>query len=165
MALAISDNPLDFGPFRSSQGVSEDADETRNGVDEIWGKLYEEVATENHRREVLEDLDDSREEYSSENWDGYGAKPINAMSYYYAHRFLESLSPSLPSPEVGVDPDGEVSFEWYRKPRQVFSISVAPNGDLNYAGLFGRNKVHGTESFDDETPKVILDNLRRLFTC
>ncbi len=99
-----------------------------------------------------------------ENWDGYGAKHINGESSVLAIRFLKMLPATIPIPEISIDPDGEVSFEWYKEPRRIFSVSVGAHNDLSYAGLFGVNDTHGTEYFGDEIPTPILENLRRFLS-
>lgn len=149
--------------FVLTPGVSKDAEKIEEDINEIQIALYGDVTAENPRKPLMEALNEYWDTCSSLNWDGYGAKPINAMSNFYAHQLIRFFPPALPNPEVGVDPDGEISFEWFKGPREVFSVSIAPNGDLHYAGLFGRNKVHGAESFGDVLPKAIMDNLKRLF--
>ena len=74
-----------------------------------------------------------------------------------------TLGPT-PAPEVAIDPDGEVSFEWYHGPRRVFSISIGSSDELTYAGIYGSSKARGVETFNFEIPRVVLDNLRRLLT-
>lgn len=99
-----------------------------------------------------------------ENRDGYGAKPVDPDSFLMAVRLFHSLPRMLPLPDVSVDPDGEVAFEWYVEPRRSFSVSVGADGVLTYAGLFGSAKVHGTEHLVDELPETIRWNLHRLLT-
>ena len=103
-------------------------------------------------------------ECSYANWDGYGALPINLDSFNEANRFIQALPTTILEPEVVVDPDGEISFEWHLEPRRVFSVSIGKRNEITYAGLFGTNKTYGREYFDDEIPKTILDNLDRLFS-
>ncbi len=68
-------------------------------------------------------------------------------------------------PEILAEPDGEIGFEWYKDKDSVFVISVSGNNIITYAGLFGTsNKTHGTEYFADELPRIILENIRRLFS-
>jgi hypothetical protein len=109
-------------------------------------------------------LNDTRIECSINDWDGYGARALQSNSFVEAYHFLRLLPTNTPLPEVSLDPDGDIVFEWYRAPRQVFSISVGINGELVYAGLFGSNKANGTEFFEDEVPKTILDNLARVYS-
>lgn len=63
---------------------------------------------------------------------------------------------------MAVHPDGEIEFEWYRGPRWLLTVSVGKTGALSYAGLFGRNKVHGVEQFSEGLPDAIVQNLGRL---
>jgi hypothetical protein len=96
------------------------------------------------------------------NWDGYGGEAVSPVVYRSARAFLEFLPFSVPDPDVGADPDGEISFEWHLSPRRVFSVSVGERGQLSYAGLFGASKTYGTEHFVNELPRAITDNLTRL---
>jgi len=95
------------------------------------------------------------------DWDAYGAEAVLLESYENAKRFARSLPFSLSSPEVSADPDGEITFEWYSSPTRVFSVSVGPNNELHYAGLFGASRAYGTEVFHDEIPEVILSHIKR----
>ncbi len=79
-------------------------------------------------------------------------------------RGLLLISGELPG--VSIDPDGEVSLEWYREPRRVFSVSVGANGELNYAGLFGGSRVHGVEIHTiegEEIPSAIRAGIQRVY--
>jgi hypothetical protein len=99
-----------------------------------------------------------------DNWDGYGARPIDPESCLKAIQFSKLLPMDIPLPEVEVDTDGEIRFEWYRSPRQVLSVAVGGDGALAYAGLFGASKTHGTEYISDELPTTILDSIRRVYS-
>lgn len=103
-------------------------------------------------------------EASVENWDGYGAKAVTPLGLERARRFLTQLPPSVQTPEIAAEPDGDLAFEWYRDPEYVLSVSVSPDGVLSYAGLFGPNKAHGTEVMSNELPTAIAFQLERLFS-
>jgi hypothetical protein len=114
--------------------------------------------------ESLQELYKLSEECSSENWDGYGAQPVDPDSFIEAERFIQALPTTVREPEVAVDPDGEISLEWHLEPRKVFSVSIGKRNEITYAGLYGPNKAYGREYFGDEIPKEIFDNLDRLFS-
>lgn len=99
---------------------------------------------------------------AKENWDGYGARPVSVAAYDFARRFALMLSVGIPDPDASIDSDGDISFEWYRGPRRVFSISITGAGTLNYAGLFGPNVAHGTEIFSEGVPDAIALGLARV---
>ena len=111
---------------------------------------------------ALFQLETAKIEAALPNWDGYGAKPIDDAAYAYAQSFIRSLPTTTPTPDVGVDPDGEVSIDWTFGPRRILSVSVGPSGRLVYAALVGANRVRGTEWFRDAAPDPILDVLSRL---
>ncbi len=114
---------------------------------------------------ALEELEKVYEECSEANWDGYGAMPISRETYFEARKLLTMIPLSFLMPEILAEPDGEIGFEWYKDKDSVFVISVSGNNIITYAGLFGTsNKTHGTECFADELPRIILENIRRLFS-
>ena len=97
------------------------------------------------------------------NWDGYGAAAVDAATLIYAYKFLRSLPWSAATPEIAAEPDGQVTFEWYRSPRYTLSISVSPEGELHYAALRGSSKRYGTELFlGDTAPAPIFDLIWRM---
>ena len=101
-------------------------------------------------------------ECAEPNWDGYGASPINAAAYRNACRFLENLPLGVEIPSPGVDPDGELTFEWYREPHRPLSISISEDADLSYAALIGSSKAYGREPFLGNVPRVIADLVSRV---
>jgi hypothetical protein len=108
-------------------------------------------------------LSDACTAASAPNWDGYGASAVATPAVWHAGRFLSAIPETWPSPEIGADPDGELSFEWARGPHWVFTVSVGQDGHLSYAGLFGSSRVHGMETFAGTLPQAIVDGLARLF--
>ena len=109
-------------------------------------------------------LDEIFQKANIPNWDGYNAQPISKGTLNKAQEFLRALPSSTPSPEVGVDPDGDISFDWDDGRGNIFSLSINGSGRLAYAGIFGENGVHGDEQFVDVVPASILEHLRRLLT-
>jgi hypothetical protein len=103
------------------------------------------------------------EECNESNWDGYGAEPVSVESYRNAFMFLEALGVAECLPSVSAEPDGHLTFEWYRGPRRSLSVSVSPTGELHYAALFGPSKAFGTETFIGDVPKAILDLIHRVY--
>jgi hypothetical protein len=113
--------------------------------------------------DALDELYVAFSESCAPGWDGYDASSASYDSYLRAKRFIEALPANFPAPEVAVDPDGEVSLEWYCPTGRVFSVSIGANDGLSYAGKFSPSrKTHGTEVFTSQIPQVILDNIRRV---
>jgi len=147
----------------SNRGVSDDANTLQKSITEIEVDSYKSIVLGEKNIKIIQALMNIFEECAHNNWDGYGAKPIVKESYYESLRFIQYLPNSLPGPEVTIEPDGEIAFEWLNNKRRIFSISIGSNGELTYAGLFGYNKVHGTEFFGDELSKTILENIQRVY--
>ena len=94
---------------------------------------------------LLEELSLVAEKCDAANWDGYGAAPVAKQTYLHARSFLDALPVGTPVPTVGAEPDGHLTFEWYRSSRRLLSVSVSPEGELQYAALIGPAKAYGTE--------------------
>lgn len=112
--------------------------------------------------EVVEDLYKRVEQCSSANWDGYGAIPVARETFMRACNFLEALPLGTTAPSVGVEPDGNLTLEWYRSPRRILSVSISPEGELHYAALLGHRKIYGTEPFCGELLGIILEIIHQV---
>ncbi|MFZ0034295.1 MAG: hypothetical protein WAK60_04825 [Sedimentisphaerales bacterium] len=94
---------------------------------------------------TFQQLDEVFEECSSEGWDGERAKPISVEVLHCAKRFLNSFQLGIEAPEVGAEPDGSITLEWYRSPNKVVSISINPDGWVYWAALIGASRRHGAD--------------------
>jgi hypothetical protein len=103
------------------------------------------------------------EESNTPGWDGDSAEPISHETYLNAYRFLEALPPGIQIPSVGVEPDGHMTLEWHKGPRQTISISVSPDGFLYFSALMGLRKTNGSEPFFGDVPKIILDLIGKVY--
>jgi hypothetical protein len=143
------------GAGDAARYVNEKAEEGRRRLlNSLWSDLGAHA--------VLYQLVRVVEERRMPNWDGYGAEPIDENTYTLALRFLEALPLGAAAPSVGAEPDGQLTLEWYRSPRQTLSVSVDPIGDLHYAALIGPNMEFGTLPFFGEVPASILSLMQRV---
>jgi len=157
-AIALSIEPL----FPATDhGVSTEARRLRELLIKKPEDSSYSSAVNEPRSQAFEHLNEVFREAQEENWDGEGAAPADLLSYEYAQSFLLMLPSWVPNPDVFVDPDGEICFEWDKGRRVVFSVSIGRDGTLTYAGLFGATKRHGVEPFVDNISEVILDGIHR----
>lgn len=68
--------------------------------------------------------------------DDYDAS-LNLESYRIACKILAALDSDVPSPEILLENDGLVAFEWYKSRDRQISVSIYPDGSLGYAGIKG----------------------------
>lgn len=80
-----------------------------------------------------------------------------------AIRFIRQLPLAFPQPQVSGESDGNINLEWYRSPRRVLSVSVAPGGRLHWAALIGTESPRGVVRYTDRVPPTILDQIARVF--
>jgi hypothetical protein len=112
--------------------------------------------------ELKRQIDEVALECNAAGWDGYGAKTVTVAAVADACAFADALDSGLPGPEVGAEPDGVLTFEWYRSTRQTLSVSVHANGILHYAALFGPERICGTEVFQARMPQVLNELITRI---
>ena len=153
-----------FYNFFSDPAIGTDADNIKEQFEEIVYNNEKSISFGHHKaNEVVQELNNIYEDCGQPDWDGYGAKPIDIETYHESLRFIDYLPKDIPCPELTPEPDGEVSFEWFKNNQRIFSVSIGRNGELSYAGLYGIIKAHGTEFLGDELPKTIIENIRRVF--
>ena len=112
--------------------------------------------------QVITELEEVRVETSREGWDGYGARPLNPLSFEFAIRFLNALPATAPLPEVTADADGEVVLDWIFGARKALTVSIDATGRCTYAWMLGQSTSRGTVWMDDEIPPQIVFALGQL---
>lgn len=161
-ARSVSEFTSPFGAS-TTFGVGEEASRVETYFTQLQKHTMRSVALGKKTLDTLDNLYAVFSDSCAPGWDGYAAASASYDSYLRAKRFIEVLPANLPAPEVAVDPDGEVSLEWYCPMGRVFSVSIGANDGLTYAGKFSPSrKTHGTEVFTSQIPQLILDNIRRL---
>lgn len=93
---------------------------------------------------ILQELTDVYHECRSENWDGYGALPVQSATCGAALKWW--LNSDLPLPVgVSADPDGWIALEWDRVEwpdgAVLFdlSVSIDTGPGAAYAGFYQHN--------------------------
>lgn len=79
-----------------------------------------------------------------------------------AARFIRTLPKDVPKPDLGEDPDGDVSMEWYKDRDNVLSVSINERGGITYAAMIGEERDRGALSFEKEVPAPLIRLIRRL---
>ena len=70
--------------------------------------------------------------------------------------FLKNLPSNLEIPDIGIEPSGAITFEWYKEPFKVLVISINGTSTLEFAALAGRgNEWHGKMNYAGEMPTQI----------
>ena len=154
-SAAMTTAAMTCGASDSANFVARLAQESREHIQraETFGKQSQAL----HR-----ELCTVAEECALSNWDGYDAMPVEIEAYRNAYRFIEALPPTIPSPTIGSEPDGHVTFEWYSSPTRTVSVSIDADALLHYAALFGISSAFGTEPFLGEFPFQISGLITRL---
>lgn len=133
----------------------------RSYVERIPAPPYP-LASDQKRFDVIDQLLPLSNRYQNMDWDGEGAEPIPAAAFQEARRFLLTLHPATPLPEVVPEPDGYLGLEWYANTRLLYVVSFNGTGVMSCSGLMGRERILGTRYTDEGIPIEVLRNIARV---
>ncbi|MCH8342750.1 MAG: hypothetical protein IH983_02055 [Planctomycetes bacterium] len=90
-----------------------------------------------------------------ENWDSYGAKPIDPRSVEFAVRLLTSLADvdGIEAPTVTASPDGNAALCWDDGHRSL-DVEILADGSIEYAYL--NDEDHEGTTLDAEDLAILL---------
>ena len=108
-----------------------------------------------NRSDLYDELSKVVLEAYEEGWDGYDALAANPVSMAHSINFIGLLPDNFLNPEVAIDIDGDVAFEWDAGPRKIISLRMSAGGSIKYASLIGFSKRYGTLYFNDSIPEEI----------
>jgi hypothetical protein len=108
------------------------------------------------KQAAFDELDEVYEQCRNLRGDLHGTEAVKPQTLQHARAFIEALPPEYPLPSVGAEPDGYVTFEWYRATNWLLSVSVSPEGTLYWAALLGNEDPRGSSRFEGEVPETIL---------
>jgi hypothetical protein len=120
------------------------------------------VSVEEPYRRAATAIIEAAQEASRPNWDGEGASPITPGALRQAFAFLDVLPITLSEPDVSVDPDGEISFDWSLGPGRALTASIGATGRISFAALIGASRLHGSYYLLDALPEPLAFALRQL---
>ena len=85
-----------------------------------------------------------------------------ATVFRVAQRFLLALPTHIPVPELSLDEDGEIALDWAGTRGRMFPLTMRKDGRITYAlRLSSISRKRGTEYFENEVPKEILDCIEK----
>jgi hypothetical protein len=107
----------------------------------------------------IKDLEEIKNDYSCEDWDGYGAKPICKNSISYAEQFVALRPPYIGFPELNPHPNGLLGMQWLYDKNHLI-ISIDEHKMVYYALIANDSGKHRGRVYidftDDELPRSIL---------
>lgn len=115
------------------------------------------------RSPVLGELTDTFLDCRHEDWDGYGAFPVEDSSFLRAKVFLSRVLRRFPAPTASATPHGSLTLEWIVNPRRRMMVSVGNDEQIAFAAVYGDQTVQGVTSFFQDIPQEISDHLSRLY--
>ena len=88
---------------------------------------------------------------------------VSYAAFTEAIVFLQNLPVNFGLPDIGVEPSGAITFEWYKNPYKVFVISINGTNSIEFAALAGQgNELHAKMNYKDSMP-VEIKSLLEIF--
>jgi hypothetical protein len=80
-----------------------------------------------------------------------------------AQRFLLAMPAYTPAPELALDSDGEVSFDWKGPSGKLLTVTLRGDGRVSFAARVSHfDKDHGTRQFTDSIPYRVLELVKQV---
>ena len=112
---------------------------------------------------ALSELEKVYKDCLSSNWGGYGAEPIDEVTYQYAVSFLKLMPEDVPTPDICPEPAGDIGFEWRKRKGRTFIVGVDKEKTLSYVGLYDGENIPGEKTFEDTMPDIIIDLIKKVY--
>lgn len=143
--------------------VSDEANWVRESLINVSKSAESSRALFGPKADLLNSLEQLSVECAEEDWDGYGAEPVNMVALSRARAFIRSLPERYPLPELSVEPDGAVSLDWMPSSNRTLSVSLSESGRIPYAWVDGTDCGHAVARIVDEpVPTRILTEIERI---
>lgn len=142
-------------PGESAGGESEEARFVKSMEDQLRENFRSAVSIGSPLNNVVTEIEDVIAERSGHT--GCNYVPLKMRAQQDAFRLANVIPLGFPPPIIGAEPDGDITFEWYKNPDWTLSVSVDGQGNLHYAALLGPDCAYGTEAFVGLVPRRILD--------
>jgi len=153
-------------PVMKDFGHSPEAKYISDTIKEIEDGLSSRVTVKPKSQIIEAKIDEAVIEYyqDTKNKHKHIFDVISAHSYLNSYLFAKILPSSIPVPNIYVDTDGMIEYEWYVDAKHLFSITIEGKNSLIYAGIFGNDsQTHGTERFGQELPSTIYSYIQKLY--
>lgn len=102
-------------------------------------------------------LDDAEPLIAARGWQSPPDKTVQA-----AERLLGLVERHPRKPQVQVEPEGTISFEWEAGDHGWLTLTVDDQGQLTHAAVLGEDEFTQTEPFGEALPDWAATLLRRL---
>lgn len=80
---------------------------------------------------------------------------VNGACLSHALRFALALPTSWPIPEIVVESDGDIAFDWDFGRRRVMSVAVAPDGRAGFSALIDHEPAFGKVLLTGSVPGIV----------
>jgi hypothetical protein len=143
--------------------LSDEASAIRGSALEVLEIVEASISLFGQKAAVISKIWAAFEEAGEDNWDGEGGQGMDVLSALRAADLIRALPDNFPLPEITVEPDGEISFDWIESRNRLFSLSVGTGDRLAFAWVDGSESGHGVARARGATvPSRILNEVAEI---
>lgn len=88
---------------------------------------------------------------------------VSPYAAFQAFGFLAQLPDVFPLPDIEAEPAGRLTFDWYKGPRAMLSVSLGKRDAIAYAVTVGPNASHGVIEPGGDFPTEIVGYLSTFY--
>ncbi|MDB5051925.1 MAG: hypothetical protein JWO30_4996 [Fibrobacteres bacterium] len=150
-------------PLIRSPSISEEGMEVTEEFNDLIEDHFEPLSTGWDKKKIKLDLYKKVYKFLSDE-DLTGEERLQIMSSFSnAILFADTLPSTIHTPEISVDIDFGVIFDWTLTKFKTFSVSIGKGNYLNYAAIYGQSVHHGKELLGDKFPDSFDLWIKRIF--
>lgn len=135
-----------------SRAAGKDAGAIATEVAGVAKDLHSAETLSRNKREALKRVCAAVDDFQ---WHDVEDLATASSSVRFAQAFIHLLPEEVPTPDVDLAVDGEVTFEWIAARGKRLLLSFSRLGDLNYAAVYPNGVSKGREYFAGNIPQAI----------
>jgi hypothetical protein len=91
--------------------------------------------------------------------------PVQLGTLERAFSFASTVPLEMSNPDVVVEENGEIAFDWQDTKDLVLSVVVKNSGYIGYAALLGTEPVYGRVPFTGSLPETVAHLMARFYAA
>lgn len=139
-------------PAYRSCSVSREGEVIEIDREKILSHYNEPISNGGFRWQLYRDFYETLAKYDMQNISN-AEKSFLILSIQNACKFIKTIPKYKIDPEISIDPDFGVIFDWSASRFKNFSAIIGSGRYVNYAGIHGSSVQHGKEILNEKFPE------------
>lgn len=146
---------------RLSVGAGQTATDVEQAIDDV-DRAFRNSVTLDDRYDVSQALKEAVAEHNAPGWSEAQGSCVMVATVEHAECFIRALPPEVASPEVGVDANARLVFEWYGDKSNAVAVSIDESAMIYFAAVVDGQARHSRSFFCGEIPAALLSMIEEV---